>query len=927
MGANRGNHRALFQRQGGGFTVRFLRRFLIRLSNFVTRRSTDQRLREEIAGHLAFQTEENLRAGMSPAEARRQAVLKLGAAEAIREDHHAEQSLPLIENLLFDLKYAVRMLGRSPGFAFVAIATMALGIGATTAIYSVIDATLLHPLPYPNPTELTRIQDDLPGVGAQGVGISIPELRDLQSSVIFQSASITGTGANVNLTGSAQPLRLSFKQVTPNYFAVLGVDAQLGRTFDPNDATPGYNLEVVISDGLWRREFGADPHILGKTLRLDNDDYQVVGVMPRGFRDQGSTSEEQNVELWLGAGFAGLPFPPPLRSSRLQSRAVIARLKPGLSIAAAQGHLDALVESLKKQYPAEYPAQTAWTVRLIPLSESVVGSVRQSLILLFGAVGLVLLISCVNVANLLLTRASARGREIAVRQALGAQGTRLIRQFLAESLLLFLLGGIAGFAILFCTQHFLLRLVPESLPHLNNISINWGVLAFALAVSVVAGTVFGLAPAWLMSRVDLIDTLKQDGRGSKGSRERSRARQILVISELALSLVLMVAASLLLRSFWDLFTVPPGFNPDRVMAIQTWLPGPNDPSADIYRTATQESVLLREILRRSRTLPGVEEAAVGDRTALPLGHSHPSPLPLIREGLETMDNQAPVIDSPIVSPEYFHLLGMPLLRGRLFSDQDLEDTPQVAVINQAAARTYWPNQDPLGKRVRLRLDTREPLSSAKPAWTMIVGVIADARTESLADAAIPQIYRSVYQHPAKSLAIFLRGQLDPSAISAQMREQVQSVDAELPVFQAETLDDVLSASLSVRRFSMEMVAFFAATALLLAGLGIYGTISYVVNEQRREIAIRLALGAERCTILKMVLRRGLGLAAAGAGLGVAGALIVSHLMAGLLYGVAPTDLPTFAGVTLVLTTVALAASCIPALRAMRLDPITTLHSE
>jgi len=391
--------------------------------------------------------------------------------------------------------------------------------------------------------------------------------------------------------------------------------------------------------------------------------------------------------------------------------------------------------------------------------------------------------------------------------------------------------------------------------------------------------------------------------------------------------VLMVAAGLLLRSFWDLFKAQPGFNPDRVMAIQTWLPGPNDPSADIYRTATQESVLVREILRRSRTLPGVEEAGVGDVAALPLGHSHPSPLPLIREGIETMDNEAPQIDGPIVSPEYFHLLGMPLLRGRLFSDQDLEDTPQVAVINQAAARTFWPNQDPLGKRVRLRLDSREPLSSAKPAWTMIVGVIADARTESLADAAIPQIYRSVYQHPAKDLAIFLRGQLDPSAISAQVREQVRSIDPELPVFHAETLDDMLSTSLSVRRFSMEMVAFFAATALLLAGLGIYGTISYVVNEQRREIAIRLALGAQRGNILKMVLRRGLGLAAAGAGLGVAGALIVSHLMAGLLYGVSPTDLPIFAGVTLVLTTVALAASYIPALRAMRLDPITTLHAE
>ncbi len=907
--------------------MKFLRRFLIRLSNFATRRSTAQRLQEEIAEHLAFQTEENMRLGMGPVEARRQAGLKFGVVQAIREDHHAEHSLPFIENLLFDLRYAVRMLLRSPGFSIIAIATMALGIGATTAIYSVIDATLLHPLPYPNPGELVRVVDDLPGVGAHGVGISVPEFRDLESSGIFQSVSITGQGANVNLTGSAQPLRLDFKQVTSKYFAVLGVDAELGRTFNANDATPGYNLEVVISDGLWRREFGADPHILGKVLRLDNDEYHVVGVMPRGFSDQGATSEERNTELWLGAGFSGLPFPAPQRGSRLSSRAVIARLKPGLSVAAAQGHLDALVESLKKQYPGDYPPQTDWTIRLIPLSETLVGSVRQSLVLLFGAVGLVLLISCVNVANLLLARASGRGREIAVRQALGAQRTRLVRQLLTESLLLFLLGGIAGCVLLVCSGHFLLRLVPESLPHLDNISINWSVLAFAVAVSVAAGAIFGLAPAWLMSRGDLVGTLGQEGRGSKGSPGRSRARQTLVISELALSLVLMVAAGLLLRSFWDLFKVQPGFNPTRVMAIQTWLPGPNDPSADIYRTATQESVLVREILRRSRTLPGVEEAAVGDVAALPLGHNQINPLPLIREGVETMDNQAPVIDGPIVSPEYFHLLGMPLEHGRLFNDQDLEDTPAVAVINQAAARTYWPGQDPLGKRVRLRLDARDLSKSGTPPWTTIIGVMADARTESLADAVIPQIYRSVYQRPAKDLAIFLRGQVDPGTISTQVRTQVQSIDPTLPVFHAQTLDEVLSSSLSVRRFSMEMVAFFATTALLLAGLGIYGTISYVVTEQRREIAIRLALGAQRGTILKMVLHRGLGLAAAGAGVGLAGALIVSHLMAGLLFGVSPTDPTTFAGVTLVLTSVALAASYIPALRAMRLDPITTLHAE
>jgi putative ABC transport system permease protein len=566
-------------------------------------------------------------------------------------------------------------------------------------------------------------------------------------------------------------------------------------------------------------------------------------------------------------------------------------------------------------------------VRLIPLSETVVGGVRQSLILLFGAVGLVLMISGVNVANLLLTRASLRGREIAVRQALGAERMRLVRQFLSESVLLFLLGGIAGLAVLFGARNLLLGLIPQSLPHLNDVSIHWGVLAFALVVSVVAGTVFGVAPAWLMSRFDLMGTLRQEGRGSSGSRERARVRQALVVTELALSLVLMVATGLLLRSFWDLFKSPPGFTPDRVMAIQTWLPGPNDPRADRYLTAAQESVLVREILRRTRTLPGVEEAAIGDGAALPLGHIQPRRLPLVREGIETMDNQAPLVESPVVSPEYFHLLGIPLERGRLFTDHDVEGTPEVAVINQAAARLYWKGEDPLGKRVRLHLDTRGLTGTAQPGWTTIVGVIADARTESLADAAVPLIYRSVYQRASKEVTIFLRGRLDPGTLPARVREQVQAVDSTLPVFHAVTLDEVLSDSLSIRRFSMEMVGAFAFAALLLSGLGIYGTISYMVSEQRREIAIRLALGAQRATILRMVLRRGLVLAGVGTGVGVAGALVVSHLMAGLLYGVSPADPPTFAGVTLVLGIVALTASCVPALRAMRLDPIRTLHAD
>ncbi|MEA2809802.1 MAG: putative transport system permease protein, partial [Rhodospirillaceae bacterium] len=818
-----------------------------------------------------------------------------------------------------DLRFAFRMLHRSRGFSLIAIATMALGVGATTAIYSVIDATLLHPLPYPQPSELVRIEANLPGVGAHDVGFSIPELRDLQNSGIFQYVSFCFFGSE-NVTGSAQPTHIAGATVSPSYFAVLGVDAALGRTFDPHDTSPGSNGEVIISHGLWKRAFGADPHIVGKSLRLDNDLFQIVGVMPASFRDQGLTREQVGTELWASDGFSDRT--PPMRGTRLTYE-TIARLQPGLSPEAAQGRLDALLASWKKQYPADYPPQAEWTIHLTPLAETLVGNVRQTLILLFCAVGLVLLISCVNVANLLLARASARGREIAVRQALGAARMRLIRQLLTESLLLFVLGGITGFAVLFCARKFLLQFVPESLPRLNDISISWGVLAFAIVVSVAAGTIFGLAPAWLTSRLNLTATLRQEGRGTNGSRKRSRLRHVLVIGELALSLVLMVAAGLLLRSFWDLFKVQLGFNPTRVMAIETTLPNPNDPKTDIYRTATQESVFLREALRRIRTLPGVEETAVSDRAALPLGHGKIDlrQRPLIREGLDVQRSQPPLIDTAIVSPEYFHVLGMTLLRGRLFADQDIEDTPSIAVINQAAARTYWPNQDPVGKRVIVRS------RAAKPGWTTIVGVIADARTESLADAGIPQMYFDIYQRPAKFLAVYLRGQVDPAVILAQVRTQIQSVDAELPVFHAETLDDVLSSSLSVRRFSMEMVALFAGTALLLAGLGIYGTISFLVNEQSREIAIRLALGAQRRDILTMVLHQGLTLAAAGAGVGLVGALVVSHLMAGLLYGVSPYDLSTFAGVTAVLTAVAIAASYVPALRAMRLDPITTLHAE
>jgi predicted permease len=879
-------------------------------------------LDRDIREHIAMETQDNLDRGMPSEEARYAAMRKFGNVTRVREEARDVWSFVWLEQFWQDMRYVLRMLRKSPGFTAIAVLTIALGIGATTAIFSVVDATLLHPLPYPHPEQLVRVEDDLLGVGAHDVGMSVPEWHDLQRSGIFEYVSPVGTGS-VNLTGSSQPTRARFAAIAPNYFALLGVKAELGGTFNPEDATPGFTLEVLISDGLWKRAFAADPGILGRSLRLDNDLYRVIGVMPAGHHDPGRTTEERNIEVWAATGFAAAPAPSSQRNVRLTGG--IARIKSGLTIAAAQSRLDALVASLQKQFPEDYPLQSAWTVRLVPLTETVVGNVRQSLILLLGAVALVLLIGCVNVANLLLARASARGREIAVRQALGAARIRLMRQLLTESLVLSLLGGIVGLSILFCMKGFLLQIVPDSLPRLNDLSISWTVLLFALVASLVAGAIFGLAPALHAGRLDLTHMLKQEGRGSTGSREQAHTRRVLVGTEFALSLVLMIAAGLVLRSFWDLLNERLGFNPRNVMAVRVWLPEPNDPKSDIYGTAAQEAAFLREILRRGRTLPGVEEIAIGDLAALPLGHGRNDlkPFPLILEGRETQSNQAPLVDASTVTPDYFQLLRMPLLRGRLFGESDNEKAPQVAVINEAFARTYWPNADPVGKRLKLPA----PGDPSSFSWTTVVGVLADARTESLEDSSIPQMYLSLYQRGAKELAIFLRGRLDSAATPVEVREEVQSVNPELPVFGAQKLNEVVSASLSERRFSMEVVALFALTALLLAGLGIYGVISYIVSERTHEIGIRLALGAQSRNILRMVLHQGLELAIAGAAVGLVCALIVSHLMAGLLYGVRPTDPLTFAGVAILLIGVAVLACYIPARRAIRVDPLVTLRHE
>ena len=892
------------------------------VGRFFYRSQTESELEEELQSHIEMRTNDLVRTGWDSSAARRQARIEFGSQERFKEECREAIAGNFLDILIQDVRFSLRMLRKSPGFAAIVVLTIALGIGATTAIFSVVDTTLLKPLPYSHPEELISIESDLPGINAHDVGMSQPEWRDFQQSGIFQYVSPTWFDEN-NLTGSAQPARVRLLIVAPNYFALLRAQPQLGRTFDPQYNSPGFIPEILISDALWKRNFGGDPNILEKSVRMDTDLYRIVGVMPPGFDSPGRTAEERNIEIWAATSFYGPPLPDHPARNRRNLPTAIARLKPGLTIAAAQSRLDALVASLQKQFPSDYP--NGWGARLRPLKDIVVGDVRQPLLLLLSAVGLVLLIGCVNVANLLLARASARTHEMAIRRALGAGRARLIRQLLTESLILSLIGGTAGVAIVFAAKEPLLRLIPETLPRLNDTSISWSVLIFALIVSILSGVIFGLAPALQAGRVNLNRALNQDGRGSTGSGERARTRRMLVIAEFALSFVLMIAAGLLLHSFWDLLNVRLGFTPQSVMSIRTRLPYPNDASVDKYATAAQEAPFIRELLRRCKSLPGVEEAAIGDPAAIPLDQSQrdlnilEGKLFVTFEGQSAKPDAATLVERSRVTPEYFQLVGIPLLRGRLFNEFDIDTSPQVAVVNETFARIYWPNGDAIGKRFKsTRLDS---------PWITIVGVIANARTQSLALKDVSQLYLNVYQVPAKHLAIFMRGRVDTAAIPDQVRAQVQAVDQTLPVFGAQTLTQTLSDSLAQRRFSMEMIAAFAATALLLAAIGIYGVISFMVTERTQEIGIRLALGAQRQDILAIVLGQGLRLVIAGAAAGLIGAVIIAELMATLLYGVRPTDPLTFVGVAFVFLGVALLACYLPARRAMRVNPMIALRYE
>ena len=820
--------------------------------------------------------------------------------------------------LFQDMRYGLRLLLKSPGFTIVAMLSLALGVGANTAIFSIVNAVLLRSLPFSHPDRLVKIVANNRGVGARDIGLSVPEFDDLRSRAgVFEQVAAT-LGGPTNLTGGERPQHLELLEVSPNYFSMLGTSAHIGRVFGPGDEAQGFAEAIVISDSLWARGFGRDPGVLGRKMQLDNDPYTIVGVLPPGFRHPGSTVAT-DVEIWITAGFRANPFPKPDRSLRVLPGA-IGLLKPGISREQAQSRLDAFASQLRAEYATDYPAGSGWSIEVEPLQESLVGNVRPMLLVLMGAVVLIILLASVNVANLLLARASGRQREMAVRLAMGASRARMIRQLLTESMILSLVSGVVGVLTAIAALHFV-QFLPARIPRLAEVQVDWTVLAFALLVSLLAGLGFGLVPALQSSKAEIAVAIREGARGSGTSGKTNRLRGLLIASESALAVVLMVGAGLLLRTFWGLLQENPGFNPSRIVAANLYLPVPNNPDMDRYAKPEILNSFVREALRRVRAIPGVDLASM--TTDLPVTHlSRRRPVNIEDRPDESGKGLFSEITS--VTPEYFKVLQASLVRGRYFTEDDDTGKQPVAIVDESTARTYWPDRDPIGRR----LSMRNFRGAANPPWCTVVGVIKDIKSDGLDQSGAPHIYRPIYQFPGPrslSLSVTVRTSLSATSLEPQIRREIQAVDPDLPVFNVRTMNEVIDGSLASRRFSAELVGVFAVVALLLASVGIYGLLAYMVGQRAHEIGVRMALGAMPSTIGKMIVSRGAGLAGIGVGIGLLLSGIMAPLISSLLYGVRPLDPDVFLAVPLILMVVALLASYIPARRAARVDPIVALR--
>jgi putative ABC transport system permease protein len=807
-----------------------------------------------------------------------------------------------------DVRYGARVLLKSPGFAAAAVFVTALGIGANTAIFSVVNAVLLRPLPYREPQRLVLLHENLPRLGWSLLNISPAEYLDYKEQNRSLSDIAAFEGLSLNLTGQGEPVRVEAERVSPNLFALLGVTPARGRAFATGEDRPGAGRVAVLSQGLWQRQFGADPSVVGRTVRLDEQPYTVVGVMPADFQfPYAKTSFIAPAELWVP-----LEIDDAERANRAASfdYGVVGRLKPGLTLAEAQADIERVAADSQRQHPEIYQGDAQVSATVVGFEQETVRGVRPLLLILAGVVGLVLLIACANVASLMLARATARRREIAVRRALGAGTLRLARQLLTESVMLSGAGGAAGLLLAAWLIDLIKKFGPADVPRLHEAGLNTQALVFTALVSLAAGLLFGLAPALHGSRLDLSHTLKEtEGRAGRG-REGKRLRSLLVVFETAAALVLLVGAGLLVNSLVRLLRVSPGFDPEGVAVARTTLPGARYPKAE------QNKEAYRRIMERVAALPGVRAVAVASN--LPLADRRNIGF-RVEGAPESAENTA---YNAIVSEDYFRAMSIPVLRGRAFDEGDRTGATPVVVVSETFARRFWPGGDAIGKRVAWG-------GWQGADWLTVVGVVADVKDTTLDAGVEPAIYMPIFQLPRarENVVLLARTSGDAKELAAGLRREIRAVDEELPVYDARPMTELVAASVAQRRFSTWALVGFAAAALLLAAVGLYGVVSYSVTQRTQEIGVRMALGARAGDVFRLVVGQGLTLVGAGVALGLCASLALTRVLAGLLYGVSAADPLTFAGVSLLLLAVAFVACLLPARRAAKVDPMVALRYE
>ncbi len=814
-----------------------------------------------------------------------------------------------METLRQDLWYGLRRLAQSPGFTLVAALSLAIGIGANSAIFSVASALLWRQLPFQDAERLAILWNRSPGLNIEQDWFSLGQYLDIRiENRVFEQVAVT-LGGSFNLTGEGIPEHVEGARVSSSLFPLLGVRPALGQVFQPEDDAKGRAPGVILSHGFWQRRFGGDRNVVGRTIRLNDQNFMILGVLEAGF-----SLGKEIMPTVNGIQRADVLLPLPVSEADRTRRGgedfnIFAKLKPGVAVAAAQADMDAITERMKRQYPENYPPNGGLTFSVVPLRDQVVGEVRRSLYLLLGAVGVVLLIGCANVANLLLARATVRQKEMAIRTAIGASRGRIIRQLLTESVALSLLGGLLGLGLAFGMVRGLRWFGSAGIPRLEEIGIDGRVLGFTFVISLFTGLLFGLAPALRASQVDLNESLKEGGRQAGGGS--SRLRSLLVVAEIALSLVVLICAGLLIRSYRQILQANPGFDPKNLLSLKLTL------SPTRYPTPESVYNFYKQLGEKVQRLPGVE--AMGMSHSLPFSATSAAWGPITVEGYVPRAAAELIIPNErFVTPDQLRAMRRQLIRGRFFDERDIKGAPEVSIVNEAFARRFWPNEDPINKRIQ---------RAGQGPWRLVVGVVRDEKEVSLENEPAISVYHPIDQFTIRSRYLIARTTGDPAALLEPLAREVRSLDPELPIYEADTMEERLRKILARRRFAMTLLGLFAGIALLLAAMGIYGVLNYWVTQRTREIGIRMSLGAEPGAIQRLVLRQAMQLAGAGIALGLAGGLLATRFLSGLLFGVSPTDAATYLSLAALLAGIALLAGWLPARRAARVDPTIALRFE